>query len=111
MWANAIMNAIFAYRSPLQHTPPVAGDTTGEAITRRLVFVLVDALRDDTSLKSEVMPNLNALRQQGAWVTMHSRPPSFSEPGYTTLLVGAWPDIHDGPSLNLEYEEIYPWTQ
>ncbi|MEW5868901.1 MAG: alkaline phosphatase family protein [Chloroflexota bacterium] len=105
------MNAIFAYRSPLQHTPPAAGDTTGEAITRRLVFVLVDALREDTSLKGEVMPNLNALRQQGAWATMHSRPPSFSEPGYTTLLVGAWPDIHDGPSLNLEYEEIYPWTQ
>ncbi len=79
--------------------------------TRRLVFVLVDALREDTSLKPEVMPYLNGLRQQGAWATMHSRPLSYSEPGYATLLVGAWPDLHDGPAANLEYADIPTFTQ
>ncbi len=51
------------------------------------------------------------LRQQGAWATMHSRPPSYSEPGYTVLLTGAWPDLSDGPPINLEYEEIPTFTQ
>jgi hypothetical protein len=73
--------------------------------------VLVDALREDTSLDADVMPYLNELRQQAAWATMHSRPPSYSSPGYTVLFTGAWPDVSDGPALNLEYENIPTWTQ
>jgi hypothetical protein len=42
---------------------------------------------------------------------MHSRPPSYSQPGYTTLLTGAWPDINDAPPLNLEYADLRTWTQ
>jgi len=42
---------------------------------------------------------------------MHSRPPSYSQPGYSTLLVGAWPDLNDGPAFNLEYEDIPTFTQ
>ena len=57
------------------------------------------------------MPFLNQLRQNAAWATMHSQTPSYSSPGYTVLLTGAWPQIHDGPALNLEYEEIPTWTQ
>lgn len=80
-------------------------------MTRRIVFVLVDALREDTSLRPEMMPFLNELRLQGAWATMHSRPPSYSAPSYSVLFTGAWPDVSDGPALNLEYEEIPTWTQ
>ena len=75
------------------------------------MFVLIDALRDDTSHKAEVMPFLNELRGRGAWATMHSRPPSYSEPGYTVLFTGAWPDLSDGPTINLDYAEIPTWTQ
>lgn len=42
---------------------------------------------------------------------MYSQPPSFSEPGYATLLTGAWPEINDGPVFNLEYDEIHAFTQ
>lgn len=42
---------------------------------------------------------------------MHSRAPSYSGSGYTVLFTGAWPDINDGPIINLPYEEIRTWTQ
>jgi hypothetical protein len=57
------------------------------------------------------MPYVQTLREKGAWATMHSRPPSYSQPGYSTLLVGAWPDINDGPVLNVDYDDIPVFTQ
>ncbi len=110
-WATGNIASNYAYRSPLQFTAPEPGAQLGESSTRRLVIVLVDALRYDTSLKTETMPVLAQLRQQGASAIMHSRPPSYSEPGYSTLLTGAWPEINDGPTINLDYEEIPTFTQ
>jgi hypothetical protein len=75
------------------------------------VLVVVDALREDTSRNSSVMPFLNQLRGQGAWAVMHSQPPSYSEPGWTTIATGAWPEINDSPPINLDYDQIWPWTQ
>jgi hypothetical protein len=80
-------------------------------LARRVVWVLIDSLREDTSLQPGVMPFLDELRQRGAWATMHSRPPSYSAPAYSVLFIGAWPDVSDGPALNLNYEEIPTWTQ
>ena len=105
------MDSVYAYRSLLHATPPAPGEPLGSPLTRRVVFVLIDALREDTSLKPEVMPFLNELRGRGAAATMHSRPPSYSQPGYSTLLTGAWPDVSDGPTINLDYAEIPTWTQ
>lgn len=110
-WATGMMDALFAYRSPLQHTPPQPGGALGTPLTRKVVLVVVDALREDTSLKSNVMPNLNLLRQKGAWATMHSQPPSFSQPGYSTILTGAWPEINDSPVINVDTAEIQTFTQ
>ncbi len=110
-WATSLMDSMFAYRSPLKDSPPPAGEVSGTQITRSLVIVLVDALRYDTALKQDVMPFLNQLRDDGASALMHSRPPSYSEPGYTVLLTGAWPDISDGPVLNLDYADIPQFTQ
>lgn len=42
---------------------------------------------------------------------MHSLPPSYSEPGYTTILTGAWPDINDGPVVNLDFADIPAFSQ
>jgi len=110
-FATGLMDSVFAYRSPLKDNPPAPGRLLETALTRRVVFVLVDALRDDTSHNAQIMPYIAELRQQGAWATMHSRPPSYSEPGYTVLLTGAWPDLSDGPPINLDYEEIPTFTQ
>lgn len=109
--ATGLMDSMYAYRSPLKDNPPSPGKPLETALTRRIVFILVDALRNDTSHKTDVMPFLAELRQQGAWATMHSRPPSYSQPGYTALLTGAWPNLNDGPPINLDYEEIPTFTQ
>ncbi|MGD9049794.1 MAG: alkaline phosphatase family protein [Anaerolineae bacterium] len=110
-WATGIMDSLYAFRSPLHDRPPAPGQPLDEPLTRRVVFVLIDALREDTSLDPAVMPYLDELRRQGAWATMHSRPPSYSAPSYSVLFTGAWPDVSDGPALNLDYDEIPTWTQ
>jgi hypothetical protein len=103
-WTAGLMGSMFEYRSPLKDNPPAPGEpfdyAQGAPLTHKVVFVLIDALREDTSRKTGVMPFLNELRSQGAQATMHSRPPSFSNPAWTALLTGAWPDINDGQLLN-----------
>ncbi|MHB8808213.1 MAG: alkaline phosphatase family protein [Anaerolineaceae bacterium] len=98
--ATAIMDSLFEYRSPLAENPPSPAAAGGEALTRRVVIVLVDALREDTALDPEVMPYLNELRQNAAVATMHSQAPSYSAPGWNTILTGAWPDINDSQPAN-----------
>ena len=110
-WATGLMDSLYAYRSPLKDNPPAPGPALGQPLTHRVVFVLIDALRDDTSHKKDVMPFLNQLRDQGASATNHSRTPSYSEPGYSVLMTGAWPDLSDGPAMNLDYADIPTWTQ
>ena len=88
-WATSLMDSVYTYRSPLHSTPPMPGDALGKPDTRTFVVVLIDALRYDTSLDVEVMPYLNQLRSAGASAVMHSRPPSYSEPGYTVILTGS----------------------
>ncbi len=110
-WATSLMNSIYAYRSPLRDTPPKAGEALGKPNTRTFVIVLIDALRYDTSLKTDVMPFLNQLRSEGAFGLMKSRPPSYSQPGYSVILTGAWPDISDGPAMNLDLADIPTFTQ
>jgi hypothetical protein len=110
-WATNLMDSLYNFRSPLHGNPPGPGQALGQPITRRVVVVLIDALRADTSLKPEVMPTLNQLRDQAAWATMHSQVPSYSEPGYSVLMTGAWPYLSDGPAMNLDYADIPTWTQ
>ena len=111
LFTSDLMESVYQYRSPLKDAPPAAGEPLGTTLTHRLVFILVDALREDTSLNAAVMPELNRLRQLGAWATMHSRPPSYSEAAYSVLLTGAWPDLSDGPAFNLDYADIPTFTQ
>lgn len=109
--ALALMDNLYEYRSPLSDNPPVPGRSFSEPFGEQVVFVLIDALRYDTSLEVDIMPTLNQLRNQGASAKMHSQPPSFSSPGYGVLLTGAWPYLSDSPAFNLDYENIYPFTQ
>ena len=110
-WVTGMISSNYAFRSPIKDTPPAAGEALGKASTGRVVIVLIDALRYDTSMNASVMPTLDKLRSQGAQAMMHSQVPSFSEPGYTTILTGAWPWLNDGPAFNLDYGEIPTWTQ
>lgn len=110
-WATGMISSNYDYRSPLDQHTPAKGQALGSAATQRLVIVLIDGLRYDTSLRADTMPNLASLRQQGAFAKMHSQPPSFSAPGYSTIFSGAWPYMNDGPVFNLDYDEYVTWPQ
>ena len=106
-----LLESVFHYRSPLSDNPPVSGSVFDHPLTKRVVIILLDGLREDTATTATLMPELDRLRTQGASARMTSRPPSYSEPGYATILTGAWPDINGGPAFNLEYEDIPAITQ
>ena len=110
-WATSTIGSLYVFRSPLHDNPPTPGQSLGQPLTHRVVFVLIDGLRDDTSRKPEVMPFLNELRGQSAWATVHSRTPSYSDPGWSALMIGAWPDVSDGPAMNTPYDTTPAWTQ
>jgi hypothetical protein len=100
-WANGMISALMDFRSPLAKAPPQPGEALGAPLTSKVVIVLIDALRYDTSMNASVMPYLNELRAEGAALAiMHSRPPSFSAPAWATLLIGAWPDLNDSQVFN-----------
>ncbi len=111
LWANALMGSLSTYRSPFHGRTVPAGERLGPPLTRRLVFVYVDGLRVDTAANAQVMPFLNELRGHAASAVAHSRQPSYSVPGYTTMLSGAWPEFNDGPLLNPDEEHLVPWPQ
>jgi len=110
-WALHLNSAINNFRSPITNTPPQPGEPLGDPLTRRVVFVLIDGLRDDTSNNPETMPVLNSLKDKGASATIHSSTPSFSTPSYGVLMTGAWQYLSDVPAMNLDYEVIPVMTQ
>lgn len=111
LWAGWTFYSLYDFRSLLDSQPPVPGEPVGPQTVRRLVFVLIDGLRYDTASDPAVMPELNRLRREGASARMISRAPSFSQPGYSALMTGAWPEIAYGPGFNLAYNNIPSWTQ
>lgn len=111
VWAYGHIDALFAYRSPLDQNPPSASEPLGAPLTRRLVVVLIDALRDDTSRDAKMMPELNRLREMGASASTRVGFPSYSQPGYGTILTGAWPELNSAPPMNVEYADIPRLTQ
>ncbi|MGB9594394.1 MAG: alkaline phosphatase family protein [Anaerolineae bacterium] len=94
------------FRTPLKDGLPLPDAAPSSPVVQQVVYVIVDGLRYDASLE---MPFLNGLRKQGAYAVMHSKPPSYSQPSWTTLVTGAWPDINDCPPLNADYEDIKPF--
>lgn len=112
LWATTIMDSLYAFRSPFASAPLPGGAPVETRLTRRVVAILVDGLRVDTAANAELMPFLNQLRTQGASAVIHSRPPSYSAPAWSVLMIGAWPELSDGPAMNpTEGESIPAWTQ
>ncbi|MCL4423860.1 MAG: alkaline phosphatase family protein [Firmicutes bacterium] len=72
-----------------------------EPLSHRVVLVVVDGLREDTSYQ---MPFLNELRQKGISGSSRDGQPSYSKPGYAVISSGAWQETtgvtmntHQGP--------------
>ncbi len=65
VWAMSMIGSLYDYRSPIKDSAPATLPPLGEPVTERLVFILVDGLREDTALDSAVMPNLARLAFRG----------------------------------------------
>lgn len=102
--AIGLFGSLFDYRSPMRTVPavPTSGPATAptSALSRRVVAVLVDGLRVDTAADATTMPFLADLRSRGAAATMGVRTPSYSVPGWTVLMTGAWTEVHGGLAMN-----------
>jgi hypothetical protein len=109
--ANRMIDSIYAYRSPISSESPKPDKPIGKPQSGKVVLILIDALRLDTSTNLMVMPYVNQLRSSGAHAIMHSQTPSYSAPGYSTIFTGAWPFMNDGPAFNLDFADIPVWTQ
>ncbi len=81
-------NAVVEYPSP--YARPLRFGQGGPALTGRVVLVVIDGLRVDTS---DRMPGLNALRARGASAIAWTGEPSLSLPGWTAIVSGAPPEV------------------
>ena len=114
--AIGLFGSLFDYRSPVAKVPAVAASgaatTPAPAQSRRVVAVLVDGLRVDTAADAATMPFLAQLRTEGAAATMGLRTPSYSVPGWTVLMTGAWTEVHGGLAMNPPViAEAPAWTE
>jgi hypothetical protein len=97
-WADDLQHSAFTYQSPLSVVRIPPGEPM-PAQTRRVVVVVVGGLNYDTAY-SAAMPNLGTLLEAGAAAPLDSRPPTYPQPAWSTLLTGAWPDLNNAPVLD-----------
>ena len=80
----------------------------GQPVVKKVIFIVIDALRDDTSRK---LPALNRLREQGASRVAVVGQPSFSLPGWTVMGTGAWQEqsgfTTNFPERHLDIDTIF----
>ncbi len=93
-------DALVKYPSPYL-TPQNAG-REGDAVSKQVVIVVVDALRADAS---RTLTGVNALRARGADRTLQVGLPSFSLPAWATIGTGAWQE-QTGVTLNFYSEDV-----
>ncbi|MEW6244763.1 MAG: alkaline phosphatase family protein [Bacillota bacterium] len=78
------------------HSAPYPASRSLEPLSERVVLVVVDGLRADTSTEMEF---LNTLRAEGYQALARTGQPSYSRPAYAVLLTGA-PQELTGVTLN-----------
>lgn len=103
-WADGLVLSMYSYRAPLKGTPPPTQDVTNP-LTSQVVLVVIDGLRQDTSLQ---MPTLSSLRRSGAGARVVFPPPSSTQTAWTTIVTGAGPETNDAPLVDRPTELIQP---
>jgi hypothetical protein len=104
LWAMVLLDSLYKYESPFEVELPHGQPT--QPLVPQVVMVVVDGLRDDTSLE---MPYLTSLREEGASGVLVGIPSPASQPAWTTLVSGAGLEINGAPFLDPEHaDEIQP---
>jgi len=87
--------ALAAVAPSLVEAQPAPRQTPVGDPTRKVLLIGIDGVRPDV-MAEVATPNLDALRATGAW-SMHARTtiPTISGPGWSSMLIGVWPDKHN----------------
>lgn len=106
-WRAAVTGADFMYdleqaRSPLARSSPVIVDPHTARLARRVVLVIVDGLRWDSSRQ---MRYLATLRAAGVDGHAQSHYPTWSRPNYVSILTGVPPQA-SGVRTNRHYTPV-----
>lgn len=74
--------------------PPEAAALEGGAATKKVLVIGIDGVRPDV-LAQVPTPNLDALAAGGTFSDRaQTRPPTVSGPGWSSMLIGVWPEKH-----------------
>ncbi len=106
-WRAAVTGADFMYdleqaRSPLARSTPVVVDPHTTRLAQRVVLVIVDGLRWDSS---RAMKYLATLRAAGVDGHARSHYPTWSRPNYVSILTGVPPQA-SGVRTNRHYTPV-----
>ncbi len=104
LWILHALAAFQSYHPSMRVQPRPAGQPT-TPLAPQAVLVIVDGLRQDAVAD---MPTLALLQRQGAAARSLVRTPSFSQPTWTTLVSGAWPELNGAASFNAPENAIQP---
>lgn len=104
LWVMHGQASIEGYQPPMPLQPKPGGKATAP-LAPEVVMVIVDGLRYDAIAN---MPTLALLQRQGASARAMVRPPSYSQPTWTTLVTGAWPELNGSALLNAPDDAIRP---
>jgi hypothetical protein len=99
--ADRFMPKLNLERPAIAQAPLTLPPAAGSRLSRRLVLIMIDGLRLDTSYGR---PFLDGLRARGVAARASASFPSFSHPGYVALLTGV-PPRESGVRNNQ-----YPWV-
>lgn len=104
-WLHRSMDSIAGYEAPaMAHIDPTDGTMP---VAQNAVLVIIDGLRDDISRE---MPALESLRRQGAQAQVRASWPATPQTAWTTILSGAWPELHGALVLDSSNKEQSPIT-
>ncbi len=82
-------DSFYFYQPPL--TLPPGSYIAGAGTYAKVLVVIVDGMRAD---QAEKLSLWQERKGRGAWGTLLTRPPSWSDPCFSTIITGAWAEIH-----------------
>ncbi len=103
-WMDRLVRSIYDYQPPTKGSPP-ATTTLTAPLADQIVLVAIDGLRYDAST---MMPQLNALRLQGAHAQLLAWPPSNAQTRWTSLLTGTGAELNWAPLFDYGDEWVLP---
>jgi hypothetical protein len=104
LWVMHGQASIESYQSPMRLQPRSPGQPSAPLVPE-VVLVIIDGLRCDAVAN---MPTLSLLQKQGATARAFVHTPSYSQPTWTTLVTGAWPELNGAALLNAPDDAIRP---